>query len=262
MMVNKASLPGVKHSIFGEFMLLLIVVAIPFLLAIGWYVLSSFEQFSTEQQLQSLTTLAEEKASTINRYIDDHADRVETLAMMPVMQAALPAFATAFQQGVDSTAYHQANRSYGAFFERYLAHWNYYDLFLIDAQGNIVYSIKHEADFATNLNSGAYRDTGLAQVFNESRHFLQSNNSTFAYYAPSDAVAAFVAMPVVADGKMIGVIALQFDTDAFYAVINNLIGLGQTGEVVVGQVVDGQILLTAPLRHDRELAFKRVIALD
>jgi len=255
-------LPHVKRSIFGEFMLLVVVIVVPLSLLLGLFLFDGVHQFTTTQKLESLTTLSEEKANTINQYIDNHIGHVETLAMMPTVQSALPAFATAFQQGVDSSAYHQADQHFGRFFERYLSHWSYYDLFLIDMQGNIVYTIKHESDFSTNLITGLYQDTGLAEVFTQSIHLLQTNNSTFHYYAPSQEAGAFIATPVLHDGKLIGVIALQFDSDAFYAVVNNLVGLGQTGEIVVGQEVDGHILLTTPLRHDSKAAFKRTIALD
>ncbi len=256
-------IPSSRHSIFGKFMLLITIIIVPLFLAVGWFTFKSFDTITTQQQLQSLESLAKEKANTINQYIDNHSGRVETLAMMPFTQSALPAFTSAFQQeGIDSAAYHQTHSDYTAFFEGYLSHWNYYDLFLIDPQGHIVYSIKHESDFATNLQTGLYKDSGLGQVFQQSIALLQTNNSTFAYYPPSKEAAAFIATPVIRDGHMIGVVALQFDTDAFYDVINDLTGLGDSGEIVVGQIVNDHILLTAPLRHDADAAFKRTIALD
>jgi len=252
-----------KRSIFSELMLLLTLISVPFALGIGWYLFSNFNQLTSQQYMQALENLAEEKAGTINQYIDDHSGRVETLSMLPITQLALPAFTVAFQQGgADSTLYTQTQVKYSAFFERYLSHWRYYDLFLIDADGNIIYTVKHESDFTTNLQSGPYRDTGLGQVFKQAINMLQTNNSTFSYYEPSQEAGAFVATPVVSDGKAIGVIALQFDTEAFYHVINDLTGLGESGEVVVGQAIDDRILLTAPLRHDPDAAFQRTIALD
>src|SRR5690606_36656488 len=46
-------------------------------------------------------------------------------------------------------------------FRRQLEARGYYDLFLIDAQGNVLYSVMKEDDFALNLNDGPYADSGL-----------------------------------------------------------------------------------------------------
>ncbi len=262
MTISKRGAGSVTRSIIGEFMLLLTVIIVPFSFVIGWYVFSSFNQFTIQQQLQSLESLAEEKSSTINQYIDDHIGRIETLSLMPVTTSAIAAFSDAFQTGIDSELYDRTNTDYAEVYKRYLSYWNYYDLFLIDLQGNIVFSIKHESDIGSNLKSGPYGETALGQVFKQSLLMLQANNSTFTYYEPSKEVGAFVATPVISGGKVIGVIALQFDTNIFYDVINNLVGLGASGEVVVGQVVNDKILLTAPLRHDPDAAFKRTIELD
>ena len=38
----------------------------------------------------------------------------------------------------------------------------YYDVFLFDPDGNLVYSVFKETDFATNMNTGPWANTGLA----------------------------------------------------------------------------------------------------
>ncbi|MDX8382884.1 MAG: HAMP domain-containing protein, partial [Ghiorsea sp.] len=255
--------PTHQHSISSEFMLLITVIIIPFMLIIGWQTFEHMKHNTQQQYLQSLRSLAEEKVNTINQHLDDHADRVETLSMMPLTHLAIPALSSAFhQKGIDSSAYHQANVDYADFFKLYLSQWKYYDLFLIDPQGDIIYSVTHESDFTTNLQTGPYRDTGLGKVFKQSINFLQTNNSTFAYYEPSKKAAAFVATPVMHQGKLLGVVALQFNTDAFYDVANNLAGLGEYGEIMMGTKHRDHILITIPLRHDPDAAFKRKIPLD
>ncbi|MDQ6962101.1 MAG: PAS domain S-box protein [Mariprofundaceae bacterium] len=256
----KNILASIRKSIFNELMVLVTIIIIPLSLALSAYVFSSFNQVTHQLQLASLGSLATAKANTINQYIDNHLNHTETLSMIPSTKMAFKGFDLSFQQGIDSKEYQRIQSTYDPFFRRYLAHWNYYDLFLIDAKGNIIYSIKHEKDFATNLHTGAYRNSDLSKVFQQSLNMLQSNNSTFSFYEPSQEAAAFVATPIIDQGKAIGVLALQFDTDAFYDVINNLIGLGQTGEIVIGQDFPDKVLLTAPLRHDPDAAFQRSIS--
>ncbi|MDX8396412.1 MAG: PAS domain S-box protein, partial [Mariprofundaceae bacterium] len=252
-----------RRSIFTELMLVVILFTVGLSGIVGNYALNQFHHASEREYLDSLSSLADQKEMAINRYIANHLGRVETLAMLPLVQQALPAFSPPFyQDGVNSTAYKAINDKFGNFFERYLEHWGYYDLFLIDVGGSVVYSIKHESDFATNLNDGLYKDSGLAKVFYQASRLLQSNNSSLEYYTPSDAVAGFVATPVLKDGVLVGVIALQFDHHELYEVINNYTGLGSTGEMVLGYAQTDRIIMTVPLRHDPDAAFKRQVAMD
>jgi len=259
-MSSKSSL---MHSIFGEFIVLVTMILVPVALMIGSYVFNHVDQAIEKQYLQSLENLADEKVSTINEYIDGHIKHVEALSQMSLSREAIKGFSEAFHaEGVDSTAYQRVDKLYGSYFKKYLEDGGYYDLFLIDLQGDIVYTIEHESDFTTSLLSGPYRETGLAEVYNQAINNLQASNSTFSHYEPSHEPAAFIAAPIIYDHHVMGVVALQFDTQRFYNVINNYIGLGKTGEVVVGKKMRGHVLITAPLRHDTNAAFERTIALD
>ncbi len=254
---------AVQRTLFGEFMVLITLIMVPTVLVIGWYVLRHVDDLTREQKLVALATLAEEKAGTINRYIDAHLGRVETLGTMPMVVDALPPLKRAFDRaGPDSDAYRAVARRYGGHLADYLWRWGYYDLFLIDAEGDIVFTIKHEKDFGTNLRHGPYRESGLGRVFRSAIGRMQVGNSSFDFYPPSGEAAAFVAAPVLADGRVIGVVALQFDTEALYRVVNDLTGLGESGEVVVGRQQGDGILITAPLRHDLQAAFRRRVALS
>lgn len=93
----------------------------------------------------------------------------------------------------------------------------YYDIFFISPSGDIIYSVYKEADFATNLTSGAYADSGLGEAFRAAMTLSPGGLtfSDFAPYAPSrGAPAAFVAEPIHGfDGKLQGVLALQVPSD-------------------------------------------------
>lgn len=90
---------------------------------------------------------------------------------------------------------------------------DYYDFFLTDANGNIVYSVFKEDDFGTSLEKGKYRDTALATTFKrvrENRISTEAIFSDFAAYAPSDNLpAAFVGTPIMRDGQFAGAIIAQ-----------------------------------------------------
>ena len=99
----------------------------------------------------------------------------------------------------------------------------YYDIFFINLEGDIIYSVYKEADFATNLMNGAYAQSGLGDAFREAKSLSagEYGYSDFAPYAPSaGAPAAFVSEPVNdAEGNLIGVVAVQVPSDRIEAAL-------------------------------------------
>ncbi len=94
--------------------------------------------------------------------------------------------------------------------------YDYHDVFLIDINGNILYTSIAESDLGTNLFDGPYSGT----LFSEAcKRALAGDRATFSdleLYAPSDnSVAGFLVSPMSDDhGQMIGLMALQIRTDS------------------------------------------------
>jgi class 3 adenylate cyclase len=123
---------------------------------------------------------------------------------------------------------------------------NYYDIFLIDHEsGDIVYSVYKEADYATNLDTGPYRYTGLAKAFDAARKNPQLGSVTlidFSHYEPSyNKPAAFMATPVFEGTELKGIVAAQLNIDDINAFMTSSgnweqEGMGSSGEVyLVGE---------------------------
>lgn len=132
---------------------------------------------------------------------------------------------------------HQFFESYST---KFIQHFGYYDLFLISPEGEVVYSYAKEKDFGSNLIEGEYKETALAEVFQRamkvSLEDIKQNReelifSDFAAYSPSNgAPAAFCAYPILKDGKIIGVLALQIPTEYLNNMMKFSGGMGKSGE--------------------------------
>jgi methyl-accepting chemotaxis protein len=141
----------------------------------------------------------------------------------------------------DQTLYSQTHKQYHPTIRQFLEEFGYYDIFLVDADtGFIVYSVFKEVDYATNLKTGPYKDSGIGKVFNKA---LMANDPNavaiedFAPYEPSyNASASFIASPIYDMGEKIGVLIFQAPVDRINDVMtggNNWkgMGLGESGEV-------------------------------
>ena len=141
----------------------------------------------------------------------------------------------------DGSAYSDAHRRYHPWMRQFLRERGYYDIFLFDPDGNLVYTVFKELDYATNLVDGRWADTDLGRAFRAARDNPRPDFQVFfdfQPYAPShDAPASFLAAPVVNEtGDLAGVIAFQMPIDEMNRLMQQTAGLGQTGETyIVGE---------------------------
>ena len=106
---------------------------------------------------------------------------------------------------------------------------------------NLVYSVRKHADYATNLEEGAFKDTDLGNAFRKAAELEKAGTLAFfdfkAYAARDGAPASFISAPVTdVDGQLLGVIAMQMPIDRINRVMGLSTGLGETGEsLIVGK---------------------------
>lgn len=215
---------------------------------------------AAEEQLSSLAFSREE---ALRDYLNSIDNDIVTTASNPNTANAL----TAFQQGwslignapetvlqelyiesnphplgekenldfaSDGSAYSEAHGAFHPWFRQLQRSRGYYDVFLFDNDGNLIYSVFKEADFATNLASGPWRESDLGAAFDAGNALQAGAVSFFDFqpYSPSnDAPASFISTPVFSDtGQRLGVLAFQMPIAKLNEVMGSLNGLGETGE--------------------------------
>lgn len=117
------------------------------------------------------------------------------------------------------------------FYAKYTKLYGYYDLFLVNPDGYVFYTVSKESDYQSNMVKGKYADSNLGQLVRSVLDKKSYGLVDFAPYAPSNGdPAAFIAQPVLHDGKAELVVALQVSLDAINAVMTSREGLGESGE--------------------------------
>lgn len=212
-----------------------------------------------------LAALGEARKSELNQYLDSITQDLTTTASNPVVAEALLSFKkewaalgkdkasktlqkayitdnphpTGSKDDLDSagnTGYDAVHGSYHPWFRQFLRARGYYDIFLFDENGDLVYTVFKELDYATNLNTGKWKHTDLGNAFRAAMSDKEGSLHFFDFqpYAPSNnAPASFMATPIFKDGKRIGVLAFQMPIDRINAVMGQTQGLGQSGETIL-----------------------------
>ncbi|MDX1891853.1 adenylate/guanylate cyclase domain-containing protein [Mycolicibacterium sp. 050158] len=141
----------------------------------------------------------------------------------------------------DGSAWSAANASYNDFFREIVTRFKFEDALLLDTRGNVVYSAYKGVDLGSNVLTGPYKGSELTGAYQKA---LDSNAvdyvglTDFGDYQPASEPTAWFVSPVGPQGRVEGVLALQFPISK----INTLMtmdgrweesGMGATGETFI-----------------------------
>ena len=251
-------------SISSRLLLSYLLVAVLPLTGLAAFYLESFESTLHETVLANMDAIADKKADQIDRYMSERLADAHLLSQSNLIRNGLVSLERAYRTaGLRSPAYkaiagplqNDLSISYEA--------GNFYDFLLMDTAGNIIFSLRRDPELGTNLQSSAYRDTELAKSTHLTMQSLQTRLSGFALYAPfGNRPAAFLTAVVQAQGKVIGVLALQLDLRKLESVTSNRTGLGRTGETVLAQQDGSEVFYTGALRHVQDAAYRYRVPLE
>jgi methyl-accepting chemotaxis protein len=154
----------------------------------------------------------------------------------------------------DSSSYSAAHAHYHPWFRQLLQARGYYDIFLINHEGKVVYTVFKEEDYGTDILTGKWKDTGLGDVVKKVLNDFKPGKiafSDFAPYAPShDAPASFIATPIFdAQGEKHGVLVFQMPIDRINKIMQTNSGMGETGE---SYLVGSDLLMRSDSRLSKE----------
>lgn len=133
-----------------------------------------------------------------------------------------------------AVSYNAAHEKFHPYLRSVVEQFGFYDFFLLNNNGDMVYSVFKETDFATNFIDGPFASSGLGDAFRESKNLNQGQFSIvdFGEYTPSyGAPAWFIAAPLFMEGKRVGVVSLQIPTDYINSILGNPIG--ETGQTIL-----------------------------
>ena len=223
----------------------------------------------------TLNGIADQKVMQFHSHIKAQEDSLVNFASIPWTADAISDLSASFKQGVESDSYQKNEDFYREGLLGIKERLDGYDVFLMNPEGDVVFSIMHESDFATNLKTGVYKETLLGQSFDDATTLLETKISEFKPYSPSqwnlnqnqttplstsntgtEMQAAFIAAPVFQGEALVGVLALQVKASNLNHFAADYSGLKQTGEVLIGKLEEDHVVFTAPIRHDPSAAFK------
>src|SRR5215208_5833450 len=228
----------------------------------GSTAIEAVEAFTSSfDQLSNATITAEQQQKIVEYYNNQFApvegeqtgNQVDVNALLPTSNAQkyLQANYTTpftdwdqalkFDDARDGSAWTAAAVRFNDFFREIVRRFEFEDALLLDNRGNVVYSAYKGVDLGTNILNGPYRGGDLTEAYNKAidSHAVDYVGITdFGDYEPADEPTAWMVSPVGPQGRVEGVLALQFPISK----INRLMtmdkrweesGMGKTGETFI-----------------------------
>ena len=183
-----------------------------------------------------VSSAQENKKAQILDYFNRNLSDITVLSRNATVLRALADFKTTFSLDgtYDTDLFNFFEEiKYGNSLKQFKNQYGYYDLLLIDRNGDVVYSTNRELDLGQNVLTGPLRDTNLGKCFLDGQ--TKANIKDFERYPPADYnYLAFLGAPVKAtNNRLVGVLVLKLDPKAINKIVNRRRGMGRTGETYI-----------------------------
>jgi GAF domain-containing protein len=242
--------PGIRFSLRSKLILFFLVVSVIPLVAVNMLVLTRMGGALREQMSNKLIAVRDLKARQIEEYFQSVARDIVLEAESPTVARAVQEFGATqdvytirrlgylgnpdLVHSGKGDPYDVVHARYFNVFGAIVTTKGYYDIYLVAPNGDVVYNYDKGDDFATNLLSGSYRNTSIADLFRQLQTNVNSHEvrtTDFIPYGPSGGVpASFVGAPIVENGQNVGVLIYQLPLDQINALLQDHTGMGETGE--------------------------------
>lgn len=230
-------------------------------------VVSAVSYYTAKESLrqvayESLYASVEEKAAFIKNWfhyrlidLEAEANAIQNASLLVELQEAYKSSGKALGEFVKSYRWHAIVEEQANDLKTFCKLYEYHDVFLVDIDGNILFTVAAESDLGTNLFDGPLAETRFASVCRKALDTGQASFSDLEYSGPSNNVyAGFFAQAILDEaGERIGLFAFQITSEQ----IEYIMGAGIRQEsamqryiIGVSREMDGITLRSALMDHE------------
>jgi methyl-accepting chemotaxis protein WspA len=249
-----ASTPRLRRSIAGRLLFWFLVIALVPCSLLTLVTARIASDALSASVRNNLTMIADDKAAAMERFAVERLRDGTALARGPTFLRAIRELSAAIE--TDPGRIEATRSEFEPFLDYSASAFGYRQLLLIDDEGRVLFSLDGAIPPGSSLKTGRLASSELAAGVERARTLLQADLTGFDSYASSGEPLAFVTSPIFEDEQVAGVLALGFNAEPVWELIVDYSGLGSTGEILTGEIRGDAVLVTAPLRHATDAAFR------
>ena len=177
----------IRYRIWRKLFVFVLIVGMLSSGLTGYWGYRNAKESLESEALEHLVSIRDIKKNQIENYFSERLSNTEVLASADLFRKYLEEISNIDNKPIDSQDSAKSNKLLTQRFNK-IANvitdkMGFYDIFIIDAKGNIIQTIAKEDDLGTNLVSGKYKNTSLARVFK--RGLRGPALSDIEFYSPS-----------------------------------------------------------------------------
>ncbi|MCI5221400.1 MAG: methyl-accepting chemotaxis protein, partial [Candidatus Electrothrix sp. AR4] len=197
-------------------------------------VLANLVQSLRREGISKLKAIETTKKVNLEGYLQDRLADISIVASNLTTVRAVQEFGEAFSEEggrVSGSLWNGYKEQYGGWFSEFRDVHGYYDVFLLSSAGDVLYTAAEESDLGQSVTRGSLQNSGLGRVFAKAVKKSGAVFEDYAPYAPSNnQYSGFVAAPILQNGRLIGVVAMQLSTTEINEVVQQREGLTSSFE--------------------------------
>lgn len=208
------------------------------------------EESLKKEVINNLSTVADEKVSLISLFLENCRKNIELFSHSPTLSDFIDASETKDhpndKNSLEENNHYQRLSSY---LSNVRDRQKYNDIMIVSNAGNVLFSLKNEKLIGRSVKKFAPDSTQLPIVFNNAITLLDTQVSDFEKTPSYTTPHFYMATPIFWEGSMKGALIFSIGNEEVSSIINSRIGLGDTGEVLIGKFDQGRIIPQINLRH-------------
>ncbi|RMG94520.1 MAG: hypothetical protein D6708_04045, partial [Candidatus Dadabacteria bacterium] len=208
-----------------------------------------------QEALDKLGAITGLKGRQVTEYLEEQISDIEAFSRNPTVVDAAQKFGQIFDADgtVDEKLEAFFREKYHGAFASYAERYGYADVILLDPEGRVSYAASGTLSPGLSVTAPPIADTGLARVFAKTAETAAFEDYE-AFGPAGGAQSLFVAAPVRGeDGTDLGRLVYRITPEAANAIVQDRLGLGETGETYLVGLQDGR----SELRSDSIVYVKK-----
>lgn len=235
----------------------LIVVGAATILSWSWYFLTMHKTVGNFEKKLAKTTV--QRSDEIRHYIQEQIEHGYTRAQQPELIASIEKLGSLTENELNDPSLDTYKTKLTLFLEEYSTEQSYRNSILITKAGSVVYSDYAQGYVGQNLIQTHHQNSVLGESFQRVIMSLTEDVSDFSYDPILKRTVLFVSIPIFKQGKLLGVLAQEVNTAKIYNIVQNYIGLGKSGDILLGKRVPDGILYISKSRNADIKPFKNYL---
>ena len=240
-----------------------LLLAIPAEVLLIWVSYHNAEKVIISEVTNGLQAVADRQSTAIERYLEGQEQTIQIYSILPNVIEATHELVNALEtEGINSTSYQTLLNTYRKELHAYNSTFEYTKLFLVSNKATVFYTSEEAIELGVNFNTRGYEKGPLASLYNHTNLILQTEISDFMIDDAHPIPSAYIATPIKDEGKIIAILIAQINNQQIEKVVNDYVGLGETGESMLLSREAKNALFTTNTRHLKNAAFTKRLSLD